>query len=183
MSPSDTAVPVPPWVRFTWLVPLALIALLISLGEDTLSISAAWTPSLDVSLAFHLDGLSRLFLLLILGIGALVFFYAPGYMHGDARLPRLMVSLVCFMPAMVGAVTADDLVTLFLFWEATSVLTFMLVGFDSGKAAGREAARRAMLITGGGGLALLGGLLLILQAAPFRRSAMHRWPRPTLPCC
>ena len=92
------------------------------LGQLTLGFSLEWVPSLGVSLAFHMDGLSRLFLALILGIGAMVFLYAPGYLHGDSRLPRLMVLLICFMFAMIGAVTADDLVTLFLFWEATSVL-------------------------------------------------------------
>ena len=166
MIHSDNAAPTPQWIGFAWLLPLGLFVLLVLSGQPTLGFSLEWVPSLGVSLAFHMDGLSRLFLALILGIGAMVFLYAPGYLHGDSRLPRLMVLLICFMFAMIGAVTADDLVTLFLFWEATSVLSFMLVGFDNEREDSRDAARQAMLVTGGGGLALLGGLLLILHAAP-----------------
>ncbi|MEZ5612223.1 MAG: hydrogen gas-evolving membrane-bound hydrogenase subunit E [Rhodocyclaceae bacterium] len=166
MHHSDSTTHAPLWTRLAWLVPLGMFALLLASGPPTFGFATDWVPSLGISLAFHVDGLSRLFLTLILGIGAMVFFYAPGYLHGDPRLPRLMALLVCFMLAMVGAVTADDLVTLFLFWEATSVLSFMLVGFDNEREASRDAARQAMLITGGGGLALLGGLLLILHAAP-----------------
>ncbi|TCP13025.1 multicomponent Na+:H+ antiporter subunit A [Crenobacter luteus] len=158
--------PLAAWVRFAWLLPALLFALALGNGRWPLGVEFAWVAALDVAVAFHIDGLSRLFVLLITGIGALVLFYAPAYLAGDPRLASLVRLLLAFMAAMLGAVCADDLVLLFLFWEATSVLSFLLVGFDHEKPASREAARQALLVTGGGGLVLLAGLLLLLEAAP-----------------
>ncbi len=170
---ADPAANDPLWVRATWLLPFALFALFLWLPGQA-GFALDWVPALGIELAFRLDGLNRLFLLLITGVGALVFFYAPGYLKGDPRLPRLMSLLIVFMLAMIGAVGADDLLLLFLFWEATSVLSFLLVGFSNERQDAREAARQALLITGGGGLALLGGILLILAAAPgLRLSDLH----------
>ena len=170
---ADPAANDPLWVRAAWLLPLALFALFLRLPGQA-GFALDWVPALGIEFAFRLDGLNRLFLLLITGVGALVFFYAPGYLRGDPRLPRLMSLLIAFMLAMIGAVGADDLLLLFLFWEATSVLSFLLVGFSHDRQDAREAARQALLITGGGGLALLGGILLILAAAPgLRLSDLH----------
>jgi multicomponent Na+:H+ antiporter subunit A len=122
-------------------------------------------PSLGVSGGLALDGLSLLFALLITGIGTLVFVYAGAYLKGDARLNRFAALMLLFMTAMMGAVTADDVVTLFVFWELTSLASFFLVGFDHEKAQARKAALQALLVTGGGGLALLAGLILVSIAA------------------
>jgi len=122
-------------------------------------------PSLGVAGGLRLDGLSLVFVLLIAGIGALVLLYAGRYLEGDPRLPRLVVLLLLFMTAMLGAVTADDVITLFVFWELTSIASFFLVGYDHEKAGARKAALQALLVTGGGGLALLAGLILVSIAA------------------
>ncbi|MBI1381642.1 MAG: DUF4040 domain-containing protein [Planctomycetaceae bacterium] len=159
-------VPTPRWVQLAWLAPAALFAV-VALGlVPEGQWSAPWVPSLLIEFALRVDGLTRLMLALISGVGTAVFFYAPGYLAGDARLPRLMALLVAFFLAMVGAVVADDPWTLLLFWEATSVLSFLLVGFDRANRAARDAARHALLITGFGGLCLIGGLLLVQLAAP-----------------
>ncbi len=118
-------------------------------------------PSLGVAGGLQLDGLSLVFALLITGIGALVLLYAGRYLQGDPRLPRLMVLLLLFMTSMLGAVTADDVITLFVFWELTSIASFFLVGYDHERLGARKAALQALLVTGGGGLALLAGLVLV----------------------
>ncbi|PWS39001.1 cation:proton antiporter [Falsiroseomonas bella] len=122
-------------------------------------------PSLGVVGGLRLDGLSLVFVLLITGIGALVLLYASRYLKGDTRLPRLVTLLLIFMVAMLGAVTADDVVTLFVFWELTSLASFFLVAYDHEKPGARKAALQALLVTGGGGLALLAGLILVAMAA------------------
>jgi multicomponent Na+:H+ antiporter subunit A len=120
----------------------------------------AWVPSLGVSLAFRVDGLSAQMLALITGIGTLVFVYASGYLAHEARRGRLLGVLLLFMLAMIGAVTADNLIVLFLFWEL-----ILLVGFKHDDVHARAAARQALLVTLGGGLALLGGFVLLAHIA------------------
>lgn len=123
----------------------------------------AWAPSLGVELAFYLDGLSLLFALLICGIGALVLVYAGAYLKGHEQLGRFYLYLLLFMGAMLGLVLAGNLLLLFVFWELTSISSFLLIGFEHEKAEARRAALQALLVTGGGGLALLAGLVLLGQ--------------------
>ncbi len=124
----------------------------------------AWIPELGVSLSFRLDGLSLLMALIVTGIGALVLLYAGSYMEGHARRGALLGYLVAFLAAMLGLVLSDNLVGLFVFWEATSILSYFLIGFDREKAEVRASALQALLVTGGGGLALLAGFVLLGQA-------------------
>jgi formate hydrogenlyase subunit 3/multisubunit Na+/H+ antiporter MnhD subunit len=93
----------------------------------------AWAPSLGVELTLRLDGFALLFCLLVTGIGALVVIYAGPYLseQPDGARARFLALILLFMTAMLGAVLADDLVVFFLFWEATSVLSFLLIGFDA----------------------------------------------------
>ena len=142
---------------------LALAWVLLS-SELPLSGSLEWIPALGVRLAWRIDGLAAVMLLMITGVGTAVFVYAGGYLAGHPGQRRLFVLLSLFMVAMIGCVTADDIFVLFLFWEATSVLSFLLVGFDHEKAASRKSAQQALLITGTGGLCLLAGLILLQQA-------------------
>jgi multicomponent Na+:H+ antiporter subunit A len=123
-----------------------------------------WLPALGVSLAFRVDGLSLLFGLLIAGIGAPVLLYAQRYLRGDSRAARVLLQLVAFMLSMLGLVLADDAIVLFVFWELTTVASYLLIGFDGECAKARRAALQALLVTGAGGLALLVGLLLIGEA-------------------
>jgi multicomponent Na+:H+ antiporter subunit A len=124
-----------------------------------------WVAGLGIRLAFRLDGLSLLFALLVTGIGALVLVYGGGYLKGDQRLPRFYSAMLFFMAAMLGLVLADDAIALFVFWELTSVSSYLLIGFDHEKAEARKAALQALFVTGGGGLALLAGLLLLGRVA------------------
>lgn len=140
-----------------WLVTLATGGL----DQPVLRESLPWIPALDVFLSFRLDGLALLFSVLILGIGALVVVYSGGYLKGDPRLGRFLAFMSAFMGSMLGLVLADNVVTLFVFWELTSVTSFLLIGFDHEDARSRRSALQALLVTGGGGLALLAGLLLM----------------------
>jgi len=124
-----------------------------------------WVPSLDIDLALRVDGLSAQFLLLITGIGTLVFIYGAGYLAGHPKRKRVYVLLLLFMLAMIGAVVSDNLFLLFIFWELTSVLSFLLVGFDHEQESSRKSAQQAILVTGAGGLFLLAGIILLGQAA------------------
>jgi multicomponent Na+:H+ antiporter subunit A len=123
-----------------------------------------WAPSLGVSLSFTLDGLSLLFALLISGVGALILVYAGGYLTGHPQLGRLYAFLLMFMASMLGLVLSDNLLALFVFWELTSISSYLLIGFEHQRGKARAAALQALLVTGGGGLALLAGLLLLGQA-------------------
>ncbi|WP_062207829.1 putative monovalent cation/H+ antiporter subunit A [Aureimonas sp. AU12] len=126
-----------------------------------------WIPAFGVRLAFRLDGLSFGFAFLILSIGALVVLYSGGYMPKGSRRGRFFAFILMFMGSMLGLVLADDLITLFVFWELTSITSFLLIGFDHEREAARRGAIQALVITGGGGLALLAGLLLIREATGF----------------
>jgi multicomponent Na+:H+ antiporter subunit A len=126
--------------------------------------SHAWVPSLGISLSFTADGLSLLFALLITGVGALVCIYAGGYLAGHPQLGRFFAYLLLFMASMLGLVLADNVIALFVFWELTTLSSYLLIGFDHERDAARDAALAALLVTGIGGLALLAGLILLGQA-------------------
>jgi multicomponent Na+:H+ antiporter subunit A len=150
------------------LLPLAaFLALVWGLNQHALpwNLTLDWAPSLGLAAAFRVDGLAAQMLALITGIGTLVFIYASGYLAHEPRRGRLFGMLLLFMLAMIGAVTADNLILLFLFWELTSLTSFLLVGWKHEDAQARAAARQALLITLGGGLALLAGLILLAQIA------------------
>jgi multicomponent Na+:H+ antiporter subunit A len=140
-----------------------LVALLLS-TELPLQGAAAWVPGLGVQWAWRIDGLSALMLLMITGVGSAVFCYAGGYLAGHPQQRRLYVLLLVFTLAMIGCVVADDLVLLFVFWELTSLTSFMLVGFNHADPRSRQSAQQALLVTGTGGLALLAGMLVLAQA-------------------
>ncbi|WP_304157658.1 putative monovalent cation/H+ antiporter subunit A [Mesonia mobilis] len=120
-----------------------------------------WIPSLGVNLSFTLDGLSLLFSLLITGIGTLVFAYTSGYLKGHVYLDRFYGYLSIFMGAMLGLVLSDNLISLFVFWELTSISSFFLIGFNNTSEASRKSALTALGITGIGGLLLLSGGIVL----------------------
>jgi multicomponent Na+:H+ antiporter subunit A len=125
----------------------------------------SWVPSLGVGFDIYVDALSAQFLVLIIGVGTLVFVYASGYMKHEAAAGRFFLVLLLFMVAMIGAVSADHVLVLFLCWELTSLTSFFLVGFKHRDEQARSSARQALFITLGGGLALLAGLILLAQIA------------------
>ncbi|MEL7462124.1 MAG: hydrogen gas-evolving membrane-bound hydrogenase subunit E, partial [Pseudomonadota bacterium] len=124
-----------------------------------------WVPSQGITLAFMVDGLSLTFALLITGIGALVLLYSNSYLAGHAQYARFALFLTAFMLSMLGLVLADDLILLFVFWELTTVTSYLLIGFSHGSEKSRRNALQALFVTGAGALAFLAGLILIGFAA------------------
>ena len=119
-----------------------------------------WVPSLGVNLSFRLDGLALLFSLLITGIGTMVFLYTSYYLKGHTYLDRFYGYLSVFMAAMLGLVLSDNMISLFLFWELTSISSFFLIGFNNHDQGSRSSALQALAITGFGGLFLLAGAIV-----------------------
>jgi multicomponent Na+:H+ antiporter subunit A len=130
-------------------------------GGGTVTEGYDWIPSLGLRFSWLIDGLFLSFALLISGIGALIVLYAGGYLKGHAQQGRFFAYILLFMGSMLGVVVSDGLFTLFVFWELTSITSFLLIGFEHERAAARRAAFQALVVTGGGGLSLLAGLLLI----------------------
>ena len=120
-----------------------------------------WIPGLGISFDMVLDGLSLLFALLICGIGTFIVLYAGSYLKGHENLNRFLVILLSFMGSMLGLVLADNLITLFVFWELTSITSYMLIGFNHQSEDARKAALQGLIVTVGGGLALLAGLVML----------------------
>jgi len=134
------------------------------IGGRVYELQWPWIPSLDLYLRFRLDGLSLLFCLIVTGSGFLISLYSSAYMAGHAHVGRYFAYLHAFMLSMLGIVTADNLLLLFVFWEGTTVFSYLLIGFDHEADTARDNARQAILITGAGGLALLIGILLLKVA-------------------
>jgi len=146
--------------------PLGGLALLASMvptvmkGEAIVA-SWPWIPTIGLSLGFRLDGLGMLFAFLILGIGVLVVIYAYYYLTKDDPIGPFYAMLMTFMGAMLGVVLSENLLLLVVFWELTSISSFLLIGYWKHLPAARQGARLALAITGGGGLLLLGGIILL----------------------
>jgi multicomponent Na+:H+ antiporter subunit A len=130
-------------------------------GGETILISTSWIPSLDINLSFNIDGLSLLFALIITGIGALIVIYGGGYLEGDPDLGRFYAYTLMFMASMLGLVLSNNVLSLFVFWELTSITSFLLIGYYHEEEESRFAALQALLVTGLGGLAMLAGLVLL----------------------
>ena len=157
-----------PWlaamVDFVALAGLLTLAPSVFDGH-TLTWGLSWVPQIGLTLSFRLDGLSFLFALLILTIGLLVVLYARYYLSDEPRLDRFFGLLMLFTGAMLGVVMSENLLLLFIFWELTSLSSFLLVGYWSHKPGARDGARIALAVTGSGGLALLAGIVLLGQVA------------------
>jgi multicomponent Na+:H+ antiporter subunit A len=132
----------------------------VSSGNELL-LSYEWFPSMGVTLNFFIDGLGLTFALIISGIGAIITFYASGYLKGHKKLGRFYGYLFFFMTSMLGVVLTDDIIALFIFWELTSISSYLLIGFNHEQERSRYAALQALIVTGGGGLALLAGLIIM----------------------
>ncbi len=120
-----------------------------------------WIPALGLNLAFRLDGLSLLFAGLILGIGLLIVLYARYYLSERDRMSRFYAYLMLFMGSMLGIVLSENLIQLLIFWELTSLSSFLLISYWQHREEARHGARMALAVTGLGGFAMLGGFLLL----------------------
>ncbi|SFU70081.1 monovalent cation/H+ antiporter subunit A [Halomonas korlensis] len=147
---------------------LSLVLLLAWLPEVLAGVTQvqrlAWIPSLGLELSFRLDGLSWLFAMLIIGIGCLIVWYARYYFAGKPGAGRFFTLMLLFMAAMLGIVLSENLLFMLVFWELTSLVSFLLIGFNTDSQGARRGARMSLVITGGGGLMLLAGLVLLGQA-------------------
>ncbi|MGV0624734.1 Na+/H+ antiporter subunit A [Mycolicibacter minnesotensis] len=131
-----------------------------------------WVPGLSMNIALRFDSLSAIMCVLALGIGALILFYCAAYFRPvspqtdlDPRLPSFAAKMVGFAGAMFGLMVADNMLVLYVFWEMTTVLSFLLVGHYAERAVNRRAATQALLVTAAGGLAMLVGIIMLGNAA------------------
>src|SRR5690554_1067921 len=152
----------------TLIAPLIVVGLVLShlplvLQGELTTVSFAWIPSFGLNLAFRIDALSLMFALLISGIGVLVIWYARFYLAKEDSLSKLFSMLLMFMTAMLGIVLSDNILLLVVFWELTSLTSFLLIGYWQNNSEARKGARMALAVTGGGGLALMAGMILIGQ--------------------
>ncbi|MFT4147799.1 MAG: Na+/H+ antiporter subunit A [Micrococcaceae bacterium] len=132
--------------------------------ENTWNESYAWVPQLGLSFSVHIDALSYFMALSALAIGALVMLFSYWYFdHEEKPLGALGAELLAFAGAMVGLLVSDNLILFSIFWETTTVLSYLLIGFEARQSMARRAAMKSMMITATGGLILLAGLLLLGQ--------------------
>jgi multicomponent K+:H+ antiporter subunit A len=160
------------------LVTLASLSLLVSLAPGVMAGGVVvnrwhWVPEIGLDIVFRLDGLSMMFAGLILFIGLLIVIYAHFYLSAKDSVAKFYSEMMLFMAAMLGIVLSDNVLLLVVFWELTSLSSFLLVGYWSHRADARGGARQALAVTGGGGLAMLGGFVLLGQmAGTYEISAM-----------
>ncbi len=144
---------------------LALALLVPSMAQvfagETLIQSWSWIPAIGLEFAFRLDGLALLFAILILGIGLLVIIYARYYLAAKDCMGRFFAYLLMFMGSMLGIVLSENMIQLVVFWELTSLSSFLLISYWQHRKDAREGAIMALVITGGGGLALMAGVLML----------------------
>ncbi|GHD51949.1 multisubunit potassium/proton antiporter, PhaA subunit /multisubunit potassium/proton antiporter, PhaB subunit [Marinobacter persicus] len=127
----------------------------------TVLFAKEWLPAIGISFTFRLDGLALLFSLLILIIGLLIILYARYYLKKGENIGKFYALLLCFKGSMLGIVLSGNLLLMVIFWELTSITSFLLISFWNHKQDARRGARMALAVTGGGGLALLAGILII----------------------
>ena len=120
-----------------------------------------WVPALGLSASFYIDPLGLMFAGLILGIGLLIIIYARFYLSPKDSLSQFLCYLMLFQGAMLGIVVSGNVLLMLIFWELTSLSSFLLIGFKSGVGESRQGARMALVVTGGGGLALIAGMLIL----------------------
>ena len=136
------------------------------LDGEASSSSTSWVPGLGLTLDLRMDPLSLLMVTLVSGVGTLVLLYCAGYFSSAQQgVGRFAGVLTAFAGSMLGLVLADDLLLLYVFWELTSVTSWLLIGFKDEDAESRRAAQQALLVTTLGGLIMLAGLILIAQEA------------------
>ncbi|MCH8551809.1 MAG: putative monovalent cation/H+ antiporter subunit A [Natronospirillum sp.] len=130
-------------------------------GGEVLGQQWTWFPGMDIHLGFTLDGLSLLFALLISFIGTFVLIYAGGYLKGHPDLGRFYIVMLSFMASMLGLVLSDNLVALFVFWELTSITSYLLIGFNHESEKARKCALQGLFVSVIGGFFLLVGIMLL----------------------
>ena len=134
-------------------------------GLTSLEFRFPWIPSLGIAFDFRLDGLSLIFALIITWVGGFILLYAAEYYRDNPRAGLFQGYLLAFMASMLGLVLSANLLLIFVFWELTSIFSYLLIGFEHRRDKARKSALQALLVTGGGGLALLAGFILVGKMA------------------
>ncbi|WP_342077685.1 monovalent cation/H+ antiporter subunit A [Yoonia sp. SS1-5] len=150
----------------TFMVTLAALVGLLSHAPavwagEVVMVGAEWLPALGLNMNLMLDGLGFFFASLILGIGLLIITYARFYLSREDNMGEFFTYLLLFQGAMVGIVLSDNILLLLIFWELTSLSSFLLIGYWKHLPEGRQGARMALTVTGMGGLAMIGGMLIL----------------------
>jgi multicomponent K+:H+ antiporter subunit A len=151
-------------VTFTALLVLLARAPAVYRGE-TIAWGAPWVPQIGLSFSFFIDGLGLFFAALILGMGLLIILYARFYLSREDPIGKFYAYLLLFQGAMLGIVLSDNVLLLIVFWELTSLSSFLLIGYWHHLPQARQGARMSLVVTSGGGLALIGGMLILGQIA------------------
>jgi multicomponent Na+:H+ antiporter subunit A len=139
-------------------------------GHGAQTVDIQWVPELGMNITLRFDALAAVMSVVVLAVGALVLFYCAEYFHHrdgrmENRLPSFAAELVAFSGTMFGLVVSDNMLLLYLFWELTTVLSFLLVGHYAERATSRRAATQALLVTTAGGLAMLVGIIILGETA------------------
>lgn len=146
------------------IVPLAGLGWVIDKWGTVETLHITWVPGLSMDIDFRFDALSAIMAVLVLGVGTLILVYCARYFTDDEpRLGIFAAEMVAFAGAMFGLVTSDNMLLLYVFWELTTVLSFLLVGHYAERATSRRAATQALLVTTAGGLAMLVGMIILGQ--------------------
>lgn len=141
---------------------LTLIPTIFSDSPEPVVEVLGWMPQLSLSIVLRMDALSWILSLLVTGVGGLVFIYCSRYFDADeVRLGRFAAVLMAFVAMMYGLVVADELLTLFIFWEGTTVFSYLLIGQYAARQQARRAALQALIVTTFGGLAMFVGMILL----------------------
>ncbi|MGK2239184.1 MAG: multicomponent Na+:H+ antiporter subunit A, partial [Rhodococcus sp. (in: high G+C Gram-positive bacteria)] len=144
------------------IVPLAGLGWVIDKWGTVETLHITWVPGLSMDIDFRFDALSAIMAVLVLGVGTLILVYCARYFTDDEpRLGIFAAEMVAFAGAMFGLVTSDNMLLLYVFWELTTVLSFLLVGHYAERATSRRAATQALLVTTAGGLAMLVGMIIL----------------------
>ncbi|WP_280304127.1 Na+/H+ antiporter subunit A [Nocardia neocaledoniensis] len=162
------------------LVPLGSLGWVLAHWGTTVRSHTTWAPQISMDIDLRFDSLAAVMSVLVLGVGALILAYCGRYFErGEARLGVFAAELIAFAGAMFGLVTSDNTLLLFVFWEITTVLSFLLVGHYAERAISRRAAIQALLVTGAGGLTMLVGIVVLgLRYDSFLLSDMLATPPP-----
>jgi multicomponent K+:H+ antiporter subunit A len=139
---------------------LLIMAPAVMRGE-VIQAELEWLPQLGLSASFFLDGLGLLFACMITGVGLLITLYARFYLSGDDPMGQFYTYLLLFQGAMLGIVLSDNILLLLVFWELTSLSSFLLIGYWKHLPEGRQGAKMALTVTGAGGLAMIAGMLIL----------------------
>lgn len=143
--------------------------------SETQFYSVPWIPALDLDVVLKLDALSWIMMIIVGGVGSLVLIYSSRYFPPESHgLTRFATFFMAFAAAMYGVVVTDQTMIMYVFWELTAILSYMLIGHHSTRRPARAAARQAFLITGFGGLVMFAGLVILgmVEGGSFRNSEL-----------